>query len=56
MENYWFETGTPTFMVRLLEQKAFSIPDLEGNIEVTLKNMDEYRIDYGNLALYVVVL
>ena len=48
--DYWFETGTPGFMIHLLEQKTFSIPDLEGNIEVALKNIDEYRIDYGNLA------
>ena len=48
--DYWFETGTPTFMVRLLEQKAFKIPDLEGNIRLSLRNIDEYRIDYENIA------
>ena len=48
--DYWFETGTPTFMVRLLEQKAFKIPDLEGSIEVSLENLDAYRIDYENLT------
>ena len=48
--DYWFETGTPTFMVRLLEQKAFKIPDLEGNIEVSLENLDAYRVDYENLT------
>ena len=48
--DYWFESGTPTFMVQLLEQKVFEIPDLEGNIEVTLRNIDEYRIDHTNLV------
>lgn len=48
--DYWFETGTPSFMVRLLEQKAFKIPDLEGDIEVSLKAVDEYRMDYADLA------
>ena len=48
--DYWFETGTPTFMVRLLEQRVFKIPDLEGNIKVSLENIDEYRIDYENIA------
>jgi hypothetical protein len=27
--NYWFETATPTFLVRLIEQKHYFIPDLE---------------------------
>ncbi|WP_186441601.1 AAA family ATPase, partial [Desulfamplus magnetovallimortis] len=28
--NYWFETATPGFLVKLLKQKRFYIPDLEG--------------------------
>ena len=48
--DYWFESGTPTFMVRLLEQKNFEIPDLEGNIGVDLTSIDEYRLGYSELA------
>ena len=48
--NYWFETGTPYFLVHLLENEYFDIPDLEGNIEFSLDEMDEYRIDYENPA------
>ena len=48
--DYWFETGTPTFMVRLLEQKAFKIPDLEKNIRLSVRTINEYRIGYDNLA------
>ncbi|MGP1438881.1 MAG: AAA family ATPase, partial [Treponema sp.] len=48
--DYWFESGTPTFMVRLLEQKAFKISDLEGNIKLSVRSMDVYRVDYENLA------
>ena len=48
--DYWFETGTPTFMVRLLEQKAFKIPDLEKNIRLSIRTINEYRIGYDNLA------
>ena len=50
MGDYWFESGTPTFMIRLLEQKFFSIPDLEGNVEMSLKLFDEYRISNENIA------
>jgi len=48
--DYWFESGTPTFMVQLMEQKAFKIPDLEGKIKLSIRNIDEYRIDYKNMA------
>ena len=47
--DYWFASGTPTFMVRLLEQKAFKIPDLEGNIKLTLDNLDAYRVAKDSL-------
>ena len=42
--DYWFETGTPTFLVRLLEKSHFNIPDLEGNMKITLDNLDAYRV------------
>jgi len=48
--DYWFESGTPTFIVQLMEQKAFDIPDLEGNIKLSVRNIDEYRVDYKNIA------
>ena len=42
--DYWFETGTPTFLVRLLAKCEFNIPDLEGNLKITLDNLDAYRV------------
>ena len=48
--DYWFSSGTPSFMVHLFEQKVFDIPDLEGNIEITQSAIDEYRMDYSDLA------
>ena len=48
--DYWFATGTPTFLVQLLEQKYFELPDLEGNIQITMSDMDEYRVGYGDLT------
>jgi hypothetical protein len=30
LQNYWFETGTPTFLVNLLREKQYSLPALEG--------------------------
>ena len=48
--DYWFESGTPTFMVHLFEQKAFALPDLEGNITMSARSIDMYRLSYSNLA------
>jgi len=48
--DYWFESGTPTFMVHLFEQKAFALPDLEGNITMSVRSIDMYRLSYSNLV------
>jgi len=47
--DYWFESGTPTFMVHLFEQKAFALPDLEGNITMSARSIDMYRLSHSNL-------
>jgi len=28
-KNYWFETGTPSFLIKLIQERHFLIPDLE---------------------------
>ncbi len=40
--NYWFETGTPTFLINLLREKNYPIPQIEGiNVdEMTFGNYD----------------
>jgi len=48
--DYWFESGTPTFMVHLFEQKVFALPDLERNINLSMRDMNEYRLSYVNLV------
>jgi hypothetical protein len=30
--NYWFSTGTPTFLIELLQQMNVDLPDLESNV------------------------
>ena len=29
LKNYWFETGTPDFLIQLMKQSQFSLPELE---------------------------
>ena len=44
---YWFETGTPTFLMKLIKQERYFIPDLE-ELEVTdetLGSFDVYNME-----------
>jgi len=42
--NYWFETGTPTFLVNLLRKRDWHLPEIE-NTEVTESVFSTYDID-----------
>ena len=41
--SYWFETGTPTFLVNYLKEAHYFIPDLDGNIELDEEGLQTYR-------------
>ncbi len=43
--NYWFSTGTPTFLVNYLKDAYYNIPDLDGNVEINEAGIDLYRAD-----------
>ncbi|QSI05789.1 ATP-binding protein [Treponema pedis] len=43
--DYWFETGTPTFLVRYLKDYKYNIPDLDGNVEVNASGLSDYRAE-----------
>jgi len=42
-DNYWFESGTPTFLVELIKNKNFDLSNLE-NIEVGKNEIKAYDI------------
>ena len=42
--NFWFESATPTFLIRLLQQNRFYLPHLEG-IDVNESVISSYSID-----------
>ncbi len=46
--NYWFETGTPTFLIHLLRQKNYFIPELE-NLLVGEEIINSFDINNINL-------
>ena len=43
-QQYWFETGTPTFLVNLMREKGYYFPALEG-LEVTESVFSTYDLD-----------
>jgi hypothetical protein len=42
--NYWFESATPTFLIKLLQQHRFYLPHLEG-IDVNESVISSYSMD-----------
>jgi len=45
IEDYWFHTGTPTFLVEFLVNNNFDVPTLENNdIVCNAKELADYRI------------
>jgi len=46
--NYWFETGTPTFLVNLLKEKGYYLPRMEG-LEIKETDFSSYEIEHLNV-------
>lgn len=44
--NYWFATGTPTFLVQMLQQSDYDLRNLDG-IEVSAASLTDYRADFS---------
>ncbi len=44
LKNYWFETGTPTFLINLLRQGEYNLPDLE-NLETEETIFTVYELE-----------
>ncbi|GHT02692.1 ATPase AAA [Bacteroidia bacterium] len=46
--DYWYETGTPTFLVNELVQNKFDILDFEKGIAISAAAINDYRRESGN--------
>jgi len=42
--NYWFETGNPSFLIKVLKQNKYHIPNLE-KIEVSEEDLGSFDVD-----------
>ncbi|MDR1181916.1 MAG: ATP-binding protein [Bacteroidales bacterium] len=45
---YWIQTGTPSFLVKMLKEGNFEVPDLEDNIHASLEEITDYRVEDEN--------
>ena len=43
--NYWFATGTPTFLVNYLKDAHYNVPNLDGKVELNEAGIELYRAD-----------
>ncbi|UTC78720.1 ATP-binding protein [Treponema sp. OMZ 799] len=48
MRDYWFATGTPTFLVEYLKKAYYNIPDLDGNVKMNEAGLETYRAEALN--------
>lgn len=46
--NYWFQTGTPTFLVELLQKSDYDLRTLIDGVEATASSFTEYRVNANN--------
>lgn len=46
--NYWFRTGTPTFLVELLKESEYDLRTLIDGIETGASSFTEYRVNANN--------
>ena len=48
--NYWFKTGTPTFLVKALKNDNYDIRKFENDVTIAADSIDDYRIGESNLT------
>ena len=46
--NYWFQTGTPTFLVKLLQKADYDLRTLMDGVEASAITFSEYRVEEDN--------
>jgi hypothetical protein len=45
---YWFATGTPTFLVKMLKDINFDIKSLENGVKISADSIADYRVEHAN--------
>ncbi len=45
--NYWFETGSPSFLIKLFQRERYFVPELE-SLEVSEEILDSFDVEHIN--------
>ena len=45
LQNYWYETGTPTVLIKRIKNSTFDITSLKGDIEYPKDKLKDYKDD-----------
>ena len=48
IKDYWYETGTPTFLTKMLKDMDFNIKELETGLPSSARSITDYRVENGN--------
>jgi len=43
--NFWFKTGTPTFLIKLIKIKNFNLLNFNEDISISINSIDDFRIE-----------
>lgn len=46
--NYWFQTGTPTFLIQLLKKSNYDLRKIIEGVELRASAFSEYRVEANN--------
>ncbi|HPD66495.1 MAG TPA: AAA family ATPase [Ignavibacteriales bacterium] len=47
-EDYWFSTGTPSFLIKLIEKNNYYLPQLS-NLKIEKSSLEKYNVEKVNL-------
>ena len=47
--SYWFSTGTPTFLTKMIRDINFDYTSLENDIDASQRTLENYRLDSENV-------
>jgi hypothetical protein len=48
--NYWYETGTPTFLVKMLQRQNLDLDRFKSDIHIGMDNIFNYRAGDGDIT------
>ncbi|MDR2424529.1 MAG: ATP-binding protein, partial [Prevotellaceae bacterium] len=50
IRQYWFATGTPSFLVKMLKENNFDIAKMEKDIKISVDAIFNYRVEAGDIV------